>query len=150
MDDEQAIELCIALARSAFDHGNEPFGSVIVRDGEVIAEAENTVLTDFDPTAHAEANAIRRACGKLRSLDLSNCTVFASAEPCWSCAAAIRRTGISRVVYAANTPSVGSHTSTHPILSDSRIARFGPPPEIVPGVLADRSEQLLREIGWRR
>ena len=150
MDDTQAIERCIELARAAVGRGNHPFGSVIVRAGEIVAEGENSVVTDLDPTAHAEVAAIRNACRALGRLDLSDCTLYTSCEPCWICSTAIRETGIRRVVFAARGRSTGGYFSAHPILRDSEIDRFGPPPEIVPGLLTDRSEALLAEVGWRK
>ena len=66
-----------------------PFGAVIVRDGEVIAEAHNTVTSDNDPTAHAEMNAIRAACANLGTFLLEGCEIYTSGEPCPMCLAAI-------------------------------------------------------------
>ena len=149
MDDTQAIERCIELARAAVGRGDQPFGSVIVRAGEIVAEGENTVVTDLDPTAHAEVVAIRNACRALGRLDLSDCTLYTSCEPCWICSTTIRETRIGRVVFAARGRSTGGYYSAHPILRDGEIERFGPPPEIVPGLLADRAGALMAEVGWR-
>jgi tRNA(Arg) A34 adenosine deaminase TadA len=66
-----------------------PFGAVIVRDGQVIASAANTVTSTNDPTAHAEVNAIRAACAKLGTFQLDGCDVYTSCEPCPMCLAAI-------------------------------------------------------------
>lgn len=148
VDDLQAMERCLELAREALGHDNEPFGSVIVRDGELVAEGENSVNTELDPTAHAETVAIRNACHALGRLDLSGCSLYTSCEPCWICSTAIRQVGISRVVFAASS-QVGGYSSAYPILRDATISRFGPPPEITPRLLADRSEAFLVEIGWR-
>ena len=72
-----------------------PFGAVIVKDGKVVAEASNTVTVDNDPTAHAEVNAIRKACAALGTFDLSGCELYTSCEPCyWA--------HIDRVYYAAD------------------------------------------------
>ncbi len=150
MDDVRAMERCIELARAALDKGNGPFGSVIVRDGQILAEGENSVNTDLDPTAHAEAVAIRNACRAVGSLDLAGTTLYTSCEPCWICSTAIRQTRIARVVIAAMASGIGGVTSPYPILRDDTILRFGPPPEMEQGVLADRSEALLAEAGVPR
>ena len=86
MDDIEAMERCIELAREAFERGDHPFGSVLVRDGAIFAEGRNQVNSKFDPTAHAETEAIREACKALETLDLSGFTIYASGEPCWMCA----------------------------------------------------------------
>ena len=77
-----------------------PFGAVIVRDGEVITEAHNTVTSDNDPTAHAEMNAIRAACAKLRTFLLEGCEIYASGEPCPMCLSAIYWARLDRIYYA--------------------------------------------------
>jgi guanine deaminase len=82
--------------------GGGPFGAVIVNEeGEIIAEAGNSVTSDFDPTAHAEVNAIRIACKKLGKFTLDNCVLYSSCEPCAMCMGAIYWSHISKVYYAA-------------------------------------------------
>lgn len=79
-----------------------PFGAVIVKDGEIISSAHNTVIESHDATAHAEVNAIRKACKKLNTHDLSGCILYTSAEPCPMCLSAIIWANI-KIVYYANT-----------------------------------------------
>ena len=79
-----------------------PFGAVIVRNGEIVAECGNSVTTTNDPTAHAEVNAIRAACKKLNTFDLSDCEIYASCEPCPMCLSAIYWARIPKLYYAAN------------------------------------------------
>lgn len=79
-----------------------PFGAVVVRDGEIIAIAGNCVTSTNDPTAHAEVVAIREACKKLETFDLSGCEIFASCEPCPMCLGAIMWARIDKLYYAAN------------------------------------------------
>lgn len=151
MDDAQAMERCIELAAISAQAGDHPFGALITLDGELLAEGENRVMTDMDPTGHAEVTAIRRACRALGRLDLSDCTLYTSAEPCVICGTTIRLTGISRVVFAARSSGdYGSHSSAYAILVDPKITRFPPPPEVIPGFLAERSEELWRTLGWPR
>jgi len=151
MDDVQAMERCIELAAEAAKRGDHPFGALILREGEIVAEGPNLVITDLDPTAHGEVIAIRRACQALGRQDLSDCTLYTSAEPCWICSTAIRVTGIARVVFAARSGTdTGGYSSRFPILSATGITRFGPPPEIVPGLLGERAEALWQAIDWAR
>lgn len=79
-----------------------PFGAVIVRDGELIAKSANKVTTTLDPTAHAEVSAIRIACKKLKTFDLSGCIIYTSCEPCPMCLSAIYWARIDEI-YFANT-----------------------------------------------
>lgn len=79
----------IALATANVNLGSGPFGAVIVRKGELVAEGQNRVTDDNDPTAHAEVIAIRRACAALKSFSLDGCTIYSSCEPCPMCLGAI-------------------------------------------------------------
>ena len=77
-----------------------PFGAVVVRDGEIIASVGNRVTSTNDPTAHAEVVAIREACKKLQTFDLSGCEIYASCEPCPMCLGAIYWARPSKIYYA--------------------------------------------------
>lgn len=80
-----------------------PFGAVIVSsDGEIIATGHNKVLSLNDPTAHGEIVAIREACRKLGTYDLSGCVLYTSAEPCPMCLSAIIWANIKKVYYGCN------------------------------------------------
>lgn len=77
-----------------------PFGAVIVKDGKLIAKSANKVSLKNDPTAHAEISAIRMACKKLNSFDLSGCVIYSSCEPCPMCLSALYWAHIDKIYYA--------------------------------------------------
>ncbi|MFO3725488.1 nucleoside deaminase [Butyricimonas sp. GBGM4] len=77
-----------------------PFGAVVVKGGEIIASSGNTVVPDNDPTAHAEVNAIRKACRNLDSFQLEGCEIYSSCEPCPMCLGAIYWARPKAVYYA--------------------------------------------------
>jgi guanine deaminase len=79
-----------------------PFAAVIVREGEVIAEAANSVTTNNDPTAHGEINAIRKACAALNSFTLAGCEIYSSCEPCPMCLAAIYWARLGAIYFGSN------------------------------------------------
>lgn len=81
--------------------GEHPFGALVARDGEVLGTGVNAALRDHDPTAHAETAALRDACRRLGTLDLSGAAVVSSTEPCPMCRSAALLAGVSRIVYAA-------------------------------------------------
>jgi tRNA(Arg) A34 adenosine deaminase TadA len=149
MDDVEAMRHCIELAREALERGDHPFGSVLVRDDAIFAEGQNRVTSKFDPTAHAETEAIREACKALETLDLRGFTIYASGEPCWMCSLVIRQVGIERVVIGelSRWPT-GGYASAFPVLTAEVPERFGPPPEVVVGVLGEAISALLDEAGW--
>ena len=76
-----------------------PFGAVIVRHGEIVAEGWNEVTSSNDPTAHAEVNAIRRACARLATFQLNDCDIFTNCEPCPMCLGAIYWARLRHVYY---------------------------------------------------
>jgi tRNA(Arg) A34 adenosine deaminase TadA len=92
----RAIELSISSAK---DTGG-PFGCVIVKDDKIIAEGSNKVTFSNDPTAHAEIVAIREACKKLNTFNLSGCDLYASCEPCPMCLSAIYWSHVDNIFYA--------------------------------------------------
>ena len=102
-EDEKFMRLAIALGEKAaiVDGTGGPFGCVIVKDGEVIAEGSNHVVSENDPTWHGEMAAIRAAAKSLGSFSLAGCTLYTSGEPCPMCAGAIFWARIDRVVYAS-------------------------------------------------
>ena len=92
----RAIELSIESAKSK----GGPFGSVVVKSNKIIAEGSNKVTMNNDPTAHGEIVAIRDACQKLNTFDLSGCDLYSSCEPCPMCLSAIYWSRIKNVFYA--------------------------------------------------
>ena len=93
---QRAIELSIESINS----GGGPFGSVIVKDEKIISEGMNRVTVDNDPTSHGEIVAIRNACKKLNTFNLSNCSLYSSCEPCPMCMSAIYWSRIGKLYYA--------------------------------------------------
>ena len=101
------LRQAIAVAAKAREHGNHPFGAILVdAEGRMILEAENTVNTERDVTGHAETNLIRKASAAFPPEVLAGCTLYTSTEPCAMCSGAIYWSGVSRVVYALGESSL--------------------------------------------
>ena len=92
----------VQLARENVAIGGGPFGAVIVKDGEIVAESANLVIAIPDPTAHAEIQAIRLAAINLKSFNLTGTTLYTSCEPCPMCLGAVYWSRISRIVFASD------------------------------------------------
>jgi tRNA(adenine34) deaminase len=101
LDHPHFIGICLAESKKALDEGNVPVGSVVVRDGKVVGVGRNTVASTTDPTAHAEVVAIRDACLKLGTVDLSGSTLYTAMEPCPMCCWAIKAARIDSLVMGA-------------------------------------------------
>lgn len=99
MTSEELMRKAIVLAEENVANGGGPFGAVIARNGEIIATGVNRVTAEHDPTAHAEVSAIRAACKKLGTFDLSGCEIYTSCEPCPMCLGAIYWAHIDKMYY---------------------------------------------------
>lgn len=99
----------IELSNKSVDNGSSPFGCIIIDpDGNIIGQGYNHVVLDNDPTAHGEIVAIRNACKKLESFDLSGCILYSSCEPCPMCLNACKWANIAEVYYAADRDDADS------------------------------------------
>lgn len=99
--EKKFMALAIELSRKGMRNGDGgPFGSIVVRGNEVVGEGWNQVLTHNDPTAHAEVVAIRNACRKLGTFQLTDCEIYTSCEPCPMCLGAIYWARPQRVFFA--------------------------------------------------
>ncbi|MGP4076725.1 nucleoside deaminase [Halobacillus sp. K22] len=101
MSNEEYMEYTIQLAAENVASNGGPFAAIVVKDGGIIAEAGNRVTEQMDPTAHAEIQAIRRACEVLNDFELKGCTLYVSCEPCPMCVGAIYWARPDRVYFAA-------------------------------------------------
>lgn len=97
------MKLAIDEARAGINAGHGgPFGCVIVRNGEIVGRGHNEVIKNSDPTCHGEMMAIRDACKKLGTHDLTGCELYTTAEPCPMCRGAILWANIRKVYYGCN------------------------------------------------
>ncbi len=139
----------IELSREYMQLGQGgPFGAVIVKDGKIIAEGWNRVTSANDPTAHAEVEAIRKACQVLNSFELTGCEIYTSCEPCPMCLAAIYWSRIERI-YFANTREDAAEIDFDDEFLYQEISRSLEQRKI-PTVQLDRSEALKIFEEWKQ
>lgn len=100
MTKQELMQRAIDLAVENVRNGGGPFGAVIARGGEIVAEGVNRVTSQHDPTAHAEVQAIRKACSKLNTFDLTGLDIYASCEPCPMCLGAIYWAHLDHLYFA--------------------------------------------------
>lgn len=109
--DADLLRRAVALAQTSRDNGNHPFGALLVdREGTVVLEAQNTVVTERDATGHAETNLVRLASSRYDRTDLADMTMYTSTEPCAMCSGAVYWSGIGTVVYAFSETDLASLT----------------------------------------
>jgi tRNA(adenine34) deaminase len=147
--DEAMMARCIELARCAAGVGEYPFGTVIVLDGQIIAEAVNSTMRERDVTRHAEIAALGQAQQTVGRAGLRRATLYSNIEPCAMCAYCIREAWIGRVVYALASPIMGGQSRWSILRDDLLCARlpevFGAAPEVVSGVLLHEAQQAWRD-----
>jgi len=140
---ERAMELALAEARRAEEHGDVPIGAALLRDGELLAAAGNERELRGDPTAHAEVLAIRAAAAALGGWRLADTTLYVTLEPCAMCAGAIVLARIPTVVFAAPDPKAGAAGSVLDVLAEPALNHR---PHVIAGVHAAESATLLRNF----
>ena len=141
MTDREAMQSALAEARLAAASGEVPIGAVVVHEGAILARAQNRVLRDLDPTAHAEIVALRAAATALGNYRLPGCTLYVTLEPCAMCAGAMIHARIDRLVFAAADPKAGAAGSVLAVLNHPQLNHQM---QVDQGILAEASSTLLR------
>ena len=140
--DVDRMRLALDEARKAAEHDDVPIGAVVVgADGRVIGRGHNERELLGDPTAHAEVLALRAAAAALGTWRVLDATLYVTLEPCAMCAGAIVLSRIPRVVWAAADPKAGAAGSVLSVLDHPQLNHR---PEVVEGILADESAELIR------
>ena len=144
--DERWMRTALDMARRSYLAGEPPIGACLVQDAQVLACAHNAVIAELDVTAHAEMQAIREACRRLRRLELPGTRLFVTVEPCPMCLSACHYAGVRDIVYGASLEDIhrvtGDELLVSPahLLGDNRLAM-----EITGGVLGNECRALLEE-----
>ena len=142
MTDRELMQAAIALAREAAADGEVPVGAVVTRNGEIVSVGRNRREKDKNALAHAEIEAIDRACKALGGWRLWECELFVTLEPCPMCAGAIINSRIKRVVFGAYDPKAGSCGT----LTDLFALPYNHRPAVTAGVLAQEAGACLRDF----
>jgi tRNA(adenine34) deaminase len=141
--DAEWMDRALEVARACLDHADVPIGCVVVHDDRELAAAGNERELRRDPTAHAEALALRAAAEAVGSWRLDGCTLVVTLEPCAMCAGAIVLARVNRVVVGAPDPKAGFTGSLGNLVQDPRLNHRA---ELTTGVQADACGELLREF----
>lgn len=146
MNDEYFMRKAIELSVQAVDHGNEPFGAILVKDDEIVYSNENQIYSMYDPSFHGEAGLIRRFCAETKITDLSKYTMYSSCEPCFMCSGAMVWVKLGRLVYAASNNDLeeilgNKGCDCSRIVFDNSFWK----PNVTSGVLREESLRILKE-----
>lgn len=138
---EHWMRRALALAALAADREEVPVGAVVVRDGELLGEGYNQVISAADPSAHAEIVALRDAAAGVGNYRLPGAVLYVTLEPCTMCAGALVHARVAELVFAAREPRAGVVCSTCELLDEPWYNHRVSWSE---GVLADESSAMLQ------
>lgn len=147
MTDEEWMQQAIVLASKAEQQGEVPVGALLVKDGELVGEGWNQMISLNDPSAHAEMQAIRSAAARLGNYRLPDCTLYVTLEPCSMCAGAMVHSRIARLVFGAPDAKTGAAGS---VLNLVQHYQFNHQLEVSGGVLAEQCATQLSGFFQRR
>ena len=143
-DHESHIRRALTLAREAADHGDEPFGSVLVEADTLVAEARNAVVTEGDVAEHPELTLARQAAAEFD--EPTDLVLYTSTEPCPMCAGGLYHAGVRAVVYATSAERFGELRDADMVCPSPTVFERGSDPVVVAGpVLPDDGDAVHRE-----
>jgi tRNA(adenine34) deaminase len=140
------MSLCIELGKQAMQEGNAPVGSILIKDKQIIGRGIEAGKSKRDITCHAEIEAIRDALQKGQGVDMQDCTLYTTHEPCIMCSYVIRHHRISTVIMGIEVAAIGGCSSPYPILQAENISIWPAPPIIITGVLKEQCELLNNDF----
>ena len=145
-EDKIFMKEAIRLSEMAVEHGNEPFGAVLVKDGEIVYTNENQIYTAAEPMFHAEIGLMRKFCHDTGIIDLSEYTLYSSCEPCFMCSGAMVWMKLGRLVYGASDKELCSLLGVEGS-ECSRIVfeKSGCKTQVTGGVLREESMEVLKK-----
>lgn len=142
--DAKFMRLAIGKARQGIEKGQTPFGVCITKEGEVVSCVHNIVWESMDITAHAEIHAIREACKKLNTIDLSGCVIYSTCEPCPMCFSACHWAKISKIIYGVRIEDAKKLGFSELTISNREMKQFGNSPiELVGDLLREENLELF-------
>lgn len=148
--DEIFMRIAISKARQGVEKGQTPFGVCITKEGEIVSCVHNIVWESTDITAHAEIHAIREACKKLNTVDLSGCIIYSTCEPCPMCFSACHWAKISKIVYGARIEDAKKLGFSELTISNREMKQFGSSPIEIVGDLLRKENLELFEFWHKR
>jgi len=140
MNDIEFMQIALSLAAEAAAQDEVPVGAIVVKDGVIIGRGSNAPISQHDPSAHAEIQAMRAAAKTLGNYRLVDCTLYVTLEPCAMCAGAIQHARIARLVFGASDPKTGACGSVIDLMAEQKLNHHT---TVSGGLLADECGAML-------
>ena len=138
--DYDFMKIALEEAESGYRRGEVPVGAVLVREGNMLAQAHNSPISTNDPSAHAEMIVLRKASEIMGNYRLAGTELYVTIEPCIMCAGAIVHARIERVIFGARDPKCGAVVSLYNILDDKRLNHQV---KVTEGVLKEECGEII-------
>ncbi|PKN51268.1 MAG: tRNA adenosine(34) deaminase TadA [Deltaproteobacteria bacterium HGW-Deltaproteobacteria-13] len=138
--DHDFMKIALEEAEEAYRRGEVPVGAVLVREGNILAQAHNSPIVRNDPSAHAEMLVLRQAGEKIGNYRLTGTELYVTLEPCIMCAGAIVHARVDRVIFGARDPKCGAVVSLYNILADKRLNHQV---KITEGILPEECGEII-------
>lgn len=145
--DQTYMQAALHLAEQAALAGEVPVGAIVVKDGVIVGRGYNAPISQHDPSAHAEIQAMRDAANTLGNYRLVGCTLYVTLEPCAMCSGAMQHARIARLVYGASDPKTGACGSVINLMAEPRLNHHT---EVSNGVMAEECGAVLSNFFARR
>ena len=149
-EDEKYMLIALDLARAAADHGNQPFGALVVMDGKIITQAESTKITTQDISRHSELTVATRVAMMLDKEELKRCTLYTSTEPCAMCTGSIYWAGIGRMVYGCPNEDLGRISGDNLGITSREVLSTGTRKVEVVGPVLKEEAIKIHEDYWEK
>ena len=144
-DHNKYMKIALQLAQPAMDKGDEPFGAILVKDGQVVAKSENSIVSLSDPTKHAELKIISDYTQLTKQVDLSDYTMYTSCEPCFMCSGATVWANLGTLVYSAGSRDLNEMINENLFDSSDIVYEYSHhKPIVIKNVLHDEGVEILR------
>ncbi len=139
------MQIAINEAREGFKVGEQPFGSVLTKNGEIISIGRNLINSTYDVTAHAEIQAIKAASISEKTLDFSGTTIYATWEPCPMCLGAIISAKISKLVIAGRAEKHNKKYGNYSVEEFIKLSEYSNKLKVITGILEKESMSIVEQ-----
>lgn len=149
LNENKFMKRALEIAENSKQKGNEPFGAILVKDGQIIKEGSNQIRTNTDPTNHAELGLIRDFCQESGITDLSDYTLYTSCEPCCMCSGAMVWSNLGKLRYSVSHAELADIAGSNIMIGSQEVFEKSPnKPEVIARVLRDEGLEIVKSYQW--
>ena len=149
LQETELMKRALELARLSMGNGNEPFGAILVKNGEIVKEGTNEIHSNMDPTNHAELGLIRDFCRESGVTDLSEYTLYTSCEPCCMCSGAMVWSSLGKMRYSVSHDELADIAGSNIMIGSQEVFQKSPnSPEVIGHLLNEEGLTIVKSYQW--